>query len=98
MEGTPKMHFSAFITNPCSRRRWKMMHRCCLCSLSVQLATSRSSWKAKQKASLFLTLYILGWKVLLALRRPNGILVYSNRPNAVVMAVLQMSSGCMGIW
>jgi hypothetical protein len=73
------------------------VRRCCLCSLLVRLATSRSSWKAKQKASLFLTLSILRWKVLLALRRPNGILVYSDRPNGVVMAVLQMLSGCMEI-
>jgi hypothetical protein len=59
-----KMHFSAFITNPCSCRRRKMVLRCCLCSMSVQLATSRSSWKAKQKASLFFTLSILRWKML----------------------------------
>ncbi len=78
MEATSKMHFSAFITNPCSCRRWKMVHRCCLGSFSVRLATSRSSWKAKQKDSLFLTLSILRWKVLLALQRPNGIVLLTS--------------------
>jgi hypothetical protein len=73
-----------------------MVRRCCLCSLSVLLATSRLSWKAKQKASLFLTLSILRWKVLLALRRPNGILVYSNRPNGPAMAAPALAAQAVG--
>jgi hypothetical protein len=35
--------------------------------------------------------------VLLAFLRPNGMRVYSYKPDGVVMAVLQMSSGCIGI-
>ena len=41
---------------------------------------------------------IIRWKVLAALRTPNGITNHSNKPNGVMTAVLQMSSGCMGTW
>jgi hypothetical protein len=51
--------------------------------------------EGKQKNSWFLTQSVFLWKVLLVLRRPKGILVYSNNPKGVVIAVLLMSSGRM---
>jgi hypothetical protein len=85
MEETSKMHFLALMTRPCSRRRVKLVQRCCICSIFFLLATLKSSWKAKQKDSWFLTWPIFLWKVLLELLMPKGILVYSNNPKGVVI-------------
>ncbi len=37
------------------------------------------------------------WKVWVALRRPKGMKRYSNKPNDVMIAVLEMSRAAMGI-
>lgn len=52
----------------------------------VALSMLRSTWS------------ICRWKVWAALRRPKGIIRYSNKPNGVITAVFSISEGETGIW
>lgn len=51
---------------------------------------------AKQKGCLRKTLSMNRWKARPEFLRPKGILIYSNRPNGVIMAVFGISSGSQG--
>jgi hypothetical protein len=57
-----------------------------------------SSSYTKMNGRPFVTLSIILWKVLPALRSPKPTLKNSYRPNGMMMAVLAMSLACMGIW
>ena len=68
-----------------------------MCSSCEALATRMSSVLLYTKSRSRTNSPMKRWKVLVAFRKPKGIVRNSNAPNGVVTAVLGMSAGFTGI-